>query len=109
MKQIGKRSLRFKRKQITPPVVPGAFNIKEFHIENEATSTFYTRCESKSNIFKFLTDTNMLNVYFCLASHMQEMSYNYDEDSSPRCLNSPSVRTFLKLCIYLNKCLEVKI
>lgn len=29
------------------------------------------------------------------ASHMQEMSYNFDEDSSPRCLNSPSVRSYI--------------
>lgn len=46
-----KRSLRYKRKQIAPPIVPGVFNSKEFHRENEATSTFYTRSEYKVKCF----------------------------------------------------------
>jgi len=51
-----KRSSRFKRTtfnstSVAAPIVPGVFNSKEFHRENEATSTFYTRSEFEVKCF----------------------------------------------------------
>lgn len=51
IRQMEKRSLRYKRKQVVlPPVLPtGAFSSKECHSLGEGESTFYTRCEYKIN------------------------------------------------------------
>ncbi|XP_025200481.1 rho GTPase-activating protein 190 isoform X1 [Melanaphis sacchari] len=77
-----KRSLRYKRKQMVapqPPVIPsGALSNKECHNITESETMYSTR-----------------------SSHMHDMSYNFDEESSldvssPRCLNSPSAIGNLK-------------
>lgn len=45
-------------------------------------------------------------LFFFTASHMQEMSYNFDDESSldvssPRCLNSPSVSINILIIEYI--------
>lgn len=95
-----KRTSRYKRKQMVapqPPVIPsGALSNKDCHNITES-ETMYSRCEYRFFLFFificfFITH---ISPYF-IASHMHEMSYNFDEESSldvssPRCLNSPSV------------------
>ncbi|XP_025422554.1 rho GTPase-activating protein 190 isoform X6 [Sipha flava] len=79
---MDKQSLRYKRKQMVapqPPVIPsGALSSKDSHNITENETMFSTR-----------------------SSHMHEISYNFDEESSldvssPRCLNSPSTISNLK-------------
>lgn len=91
-----------------PPVIPsGALSNKDCHNITESETMYSTRREYNRflNLFSFYISRYINFNNFVIASHMHDMSYNFDEESSldvssPRCLNSPSVSIFISIHLF---------